>query len=63
MKNLQILEDKIRQQIARYFSTYGETSIGHESRSDLFELISHEFTVHKHQSKWDGIYEIDTKWN
>jgi|TARA_Y100001951_G_scaffold100343_1_gene103634 hypothetical protein len=61
MKNLQILEDKIRQQIARYFSTYGETSIGHESRSDLFELISHEFVVFKHKEKWDGIYEIDTK--
>ena len=61
MKDLQTLEAKIRQQIARYFSTYGETSIGHESRSDLFELISHEFTVHKHRTKWDGIYKIDTK--
>ena len=61
MNELKKLEDNIRRQIARYFSSYGETNIGHESRSDLFELISHEFMVHKHESKWDGIYEIDTK--
>ena len=61
MKDLQNLEDNLRKQIARYFSSYGETSIGHESREDLFELISHEFAVHKHQAKWDGIYKISAK--
>lgn len=49
MNEMKQLEESIRKQIARYFSTYGQTSIGHESREDLFELISHEFAVHKHQ--------------
>jgi hypothetical protein len=61
MDNLKELESNIQKQIARYFSSYGETNIGHESREDLFELISHEIKDYQHKLKWDGIYSIASK--